>query len=192
MDKFLSVIFWFLLTMQNVFADEVPAGEALSLQVKDFVKQGVQTPSWFHVAGALLLVIALIYVTGWLYSKLSGINSIKFSKTDKELMNLNKFKIISTLALGQHRNLHVVEVNGKFMVIGATAQNISILKEFDKNDLMNQIKNIDDDTVEQNEEVKNLDEQLAVIYPEKQVTPVVPEEPQVEDAVLEDIYRKYL
>ncbi len=80
---------------------------------------------------SLLIVIGLIYLTAWMYKKLNIFNSSKLVKNDKSL-NLNKFKVISTQSLGANKNLHVVEINGKYLVLGSTANSINLIKEFDK------------------------------------------------------------
>lgn len=80
---------------------------------------------------SLIVVIGLIYLTAWIYKKLNNFNTQKLIKSDKEL-NLNKFKLLSTQSLGSNKNLHVVEINGKYLVIGSTANNINLIKEFDK------------------------------------------------------------
>ena len=89
---------------------------------------------------SLAIVIGLIYLTAWLYKKLNGFNSQKFTK-DIENLGLNKFKVIASQSLGAQKNLHVVEINGKYLVLGSTPNSINLLKEFDKNltDLKNSL-----------------------------------------------------
>ena len=81
---------------------------------------------------SLGIVIGLIYLTAWLYKKLNGFNSQKFTK-EIENLGLNKFKVIASQSLGSQKNLHVVEINGKYLVLGSTPNSINLLKEFDKN-----------------------------------------------------------
>ncbi len=85
-----------------------------------------------RAAISLLIVILLIYMTAWIYKKLNVFNFSKFTANDKQL-DINKFKLISTQSLGANKNLHVVEINGKYLVIGSTPNSINLIKEFDKN-----------------------------------------------------------
>lgn len=77
----------------------------------------------------LVFVICLIYLTGFIYQKLVGINT-KLNKKVLDIPDLNKAKIVSTTPTGQGQNLLVVEVNGKILLIGATPSNINLLREF--------------------------------------------------------------
>lgn len=80
---------------------------------------------------SLVIVIALIYITAWFYRKLGAFNKTKLNNETE--LDLNKFKLISTQPLGANKNLHVVEINGKYLVIGSTPNSINLIKEFDKN-----------------------------------------------------------
>lgn len=87
---------------------------------------------------SLAIVIGLIYVTAWLYKKLNCFNAQKFTK-EVEGADINKFKVLASQSLGANKNLHVVEINGKYLVLGSTQNNISLLKEFDKSLFDNKI-----------------------------------------------------
>lgn len=80
---------------------------------------------------SLLIVIGLIYLTAWAYKRLNIFNTSKLVKTQQQT-GMNKFKVISSQSLGANKNLHVVEINGKYLVLGSTQNNISLIKEFDK------------------------------------------------------------
>lgn len=96
---------------------------------------------------SLVFVIFLIYISGWIYQKLSYMNSKKiFQKID--LKTKNKPILLSGLSLGQNRNLHVVEVNNRIFLIGATPNNISLIKEItEENNIKNEIKNITENNI---------------------------------------------
>jgi len=79
---------------------------------------------------SLAIVIGLIYLTAFIYKRLSRFNATKFSKENKP--DLNKFKLVSSQPLGANKTLHVVEINGKYLVLGSTANSINLIKEFDK------------------------------------------------------------
>lgn len=78
---------------------------------------------------SLIIVLLLILAFAWVYARVKGINPTailtgKFSEKD-----LNKFNVLSTSTLGQGKDIHLVEINGKQLVIGSTANNINLLTE---------------------------------------------------------------
>lgn len=81
--------------------------------------------SWFAATGyvfsllvTFLLVLGLAYFTSrFLGQKMNG------------PAGLNQGKIHATLALGPNRAVYVVEIAGKYMVLGVTDQSISLLRE---------------------------------------------------------------
>ena len=83
---------------------------------------------------SLAIVIGLIYLTAFVYRRLSKFNTSRLSDNLKKVA-LNKFKIISSQPLGANKMLHVVEINGKYLVLGSTANSINLIKEFDKNSI---------------------------------------------------------
>lgn len=104
--------------------------------IKEIFRHGVLYESGIlRSVISLGIVIALIYLTAFLYKRLNKFNA-KLAG-DKNNAQLNKFKIISSQSLGANKNLHVVEINGKYLVLGSTANNITLIKEFDKNKIEN-------------------------------------------------------
>ena len=102
------------------------------------MKEAMQTdvagmPSLLNLVVAMVVVIGLIYATGFIYARLSRSDKFKLGLRSAEDFEKNKFTILSSLPLGQNKNLYSVEINNKILVIGATQQNITLLKEFDKN-----------------------------------------------------------
>jgi len=78
---------------------------------------------------SLIVVLLLILVFAWVYARVKGINPTailtgKFSEKD-----LNRFNVLSTSTLGQGKDIHLVEINGKQLVIGSTSNNINLLTE---------------------------------------------------------------
>ena len=78
---------------------------------------------------SLSIVILLIFIFAWVYARIKGINPTailtgKFSEKD-----LNTFNVLSSSTLGQGKDIHLVEINGKQLVIGSTANNINLLTE---------------------------------------------------------------
>lgn len=103
-------------------------------QDKKFEDTGSDFARTFSGLGVVLL---LIFVFAWVYAKVKGINPSailmgKFGEKD-----LNKFNVISTSTLGQGKDIHLVEINGKQLVIGSTANNINLLTEISPDEVEN-------------------------------------------------------
>ena len=130
MKKLISAIFIFLSFFLNsgaVFA---------AVSIPSAMKQAMQNevngmPSLFNLIVSMVIVIGMIYLTGFVYTKLSRYNQSKLGRRDRDFFEANKFQVLSSMPLGQNKNLYAVEINGKVLVVGVTAQNISLLKEFD-------------------------------------------------------------
>jgi flagellar biogenesis protein FliO len=75
--------------------------------------------------GALLVVLGLAVGGGWLLRRLSG---ARFGAAEAGPAGL---RLISTLSLGERRTLSVVSFGGRTLLIGSTAQTISLLAEAD-------------------------------------------------------------
>ncbi len=85
-------------------------------------------PGYFSVILSLVFVICLIYATGIIYNKLNNLGIKTFKAQNKEFKEDN-ITILSTTPLGANRTLHVVELNGKKMLIGASANSIHLIKD---------------------------------------------------------------
>lgn len=85
-------------------------------------------PSIISVVLSLVFVILLIYVTGIIYAKL---NKVGFKTLKKQQGDYAKshVAVVSTTALGNNKTLHVVELDGKRMLIGASASTIQLIKD---------------------------------------------------------------
>ncbi len=110
------------------FAMESPYS---SSEFQEVLKHDNYEPNYFTLIFGLIIVICLIYFTGYFYQKLIGVNS-KLNKNANGDDDFNKVKIISTTPLGQGKNIFVVEIKNKHLVLGATENQINLLKEFDK------------------------------------------------------------
>lgn len=83
------------------------------------------TSSWFATSGyilSLLLTFLLVLGLAYLTSRFLG----------KRMTSGGGFgsgKIYATLSLGPNRAIYVIEIAGKFMVLGVTEQNITMLNE---------------------------------------------------------------
>lgn len=85
-------------------------------------------PGYFSVFISLIFVICLVYVTGIAYNKLNNLG-IKTLKAQNKNFAEDKITIISTTPLGTNKTLHVVELNGKKMLIGASTNSIHLIKD---------------------------------------------------------------
>ena len=88
-------------------------------------------PNIISVVLSLIFVVLLIYCTGILYAKL---NKVGFKTLKKQQGELSKSQVavVSTTPLGNNKTLHVVELDGKRMLIGASSSAIQLIKELIK------------------------------------------------------------
>ncbi|TWR13704.1 flagellar biosynthetic protein FliO, partial [Xanthomonas vasicola] len=77
--------------------------------------QAPSSPSLFGAVFALLLVLALIVGLGWLLKRMPGSG---FRSTEG-------LRVVTSLAVGAKERVVVVEVNGKQLLLGVTANGIS-------------------------------------------------------------------
>lgn len=85
-------------------------------------------PSLISVVLSLLFVILLIYLTGIIYAKLNKVG-IKTLKSQQGSLAKSQVSVISTTQLGSNKTLHVVELDGKRMLIGASSSAIQLIKD---------------------------------------------------------------
>ena len=87
-----------------------------------------QEPNFFSMIFSLIFVILLIYVTGILYTKLNkfGVKALKGQQGD---VRASQVSVVSTTPLGNNKTLHVVELDGKRMLIGASSTAIQLIKD---------------------------------------------------------------
>lgn len=87
-----------------------------------------QEPNFLSMIFSLVFVILLIYATGILYTKLNkfGIKTLKKQVGENAASQVS---VISTTPLGANKTLHVVELDGKRMLIGASSNSIHLIKD---------------------------------------------------------------
>ena len=85
-------------------------------------------PSLISMVFSLIFVILLIYITGIIYTKL---NKLGFRTMKSQMKDLDdsRVAVISTTPLGNNRTLHVVELDGKRMLIGSSSGSIQLIKD---------------------------------------------------------------
>lgn len=87
------------------------------------VGQFADSSAVWRLVLALLLLVVLIPLVLWGLKKLQGLQH-KFVKSD--------IAVIATQTVGPKERLLLVEVAGKRLLLGATAHQITCLKEFDR------------------------------------------------------------
>lgn len=125
MKKYLFLIFAYMINIQCALSAEPAFGGDLdaSLKTSSNVDSSIGT-----VIFALIFVVCLIYITGIIYTRLNTIGAKTVKKQIKSC-KADNIIILSTMQLGQGKNLHVVETNGRKVLVGATATSINIIKD---------------------------------------------------------------
>lgn len=109
-----------------------PAQAATISGSSDVVAMGAQSignePSIISVVFSLAFVVLLIYLTGIIYAKLNkvGFKTLKRQQGD---FASSQVAVVSTTQLGNNKTLHVVELDGKRMLIGASSSTIQLIKD---------------------------------------------------------------
>ena len=109
-----------------------PAQAATVSSNADISTLGAQSignePSMISVVLSLIFVVLLIYLTGIIYAKLNkvGFKTLKRQQGD---FARSQVSVISTTQLGNNKTLHVVELDGKRMLIGASSSTIQLIKD---------------------------------------------------------------
>ena len=134
MKKFLLVLPLFLITSGMSYAVELP-----SVMKQTMAQDPIGMPGMVNLVLSMVIVIALIYATGWIYTKLNIINKDKLKKITSSQNDKERFSVLQSMPLGQQRHLYSIEMNGKILLIGSTPSHINLIKEFDKNEIVNEI-----------------------------------------------------
>ena len=136
-----------------------------AIEIPDAMKQTMAQevsgmPSLLNLVVSMILVIAMIYLTGWIYNKLNIVNKNKLKSLSNNDTDLKKFTVIQSMPLGQQRYIYTVEMAGKILLVGSTPSHINLLKEFSENDFVvqNTISNQKTDVSNEKENSVNIDE----------------------------------
>ena len=136
-----------------------------AIEIPDAMKQTMAQevsgmPSLLNLVVSMILVIAMIYLTGWIYNKLNIVNKNKLKSLTNNDTDLKKFTVIQSMPLGQQRYIYTVEMAGKILLVGSTPSHINLLKEFSENDfvMQNTISNQKTDVSNEKENSVNIDE----------------------------------
>ena len=109
------------------FCEEIVSSE--NQEINKAISQIAYEPNWFGLVFGLLMVIGLIYFTGFIYQKM-----IKVNLSNRKIDDI-RADIVSTTSLGQGRNLHVVKIGNKNILVGATQNTISYITDIKNNEL---------------------------------------------------------
>ena len=111
----------------------VPSPQKTQEEQKKFQKlreesqKNVSLFSPVKVFSNLITLLMIFIAIAWLYNKY-GKDYIAKAMVIKKVKQ-NAINVLSTAAIGQGKYLHIVEIDGEKILIGATANNISLLKE---------------------------------------------------------------
>ncbi len=94
-------------------------------EIKQALNNNMYEPNYFSLFFGLFVVISLVYITSYVYQKLI---KVKINQDDTDIY---KIDILSTTSLGQNKSLHIIKANGKCMLIGATQNNITFIKDIE-------------------------------------------------------------
>lgn len=159
MKKLILTLSFLLYTQNSVFAVDLPN------VMKQTMSHETGMPSLLNLVVSMILVIGLIYVTGWIYTKLNQINRDKLNRFNVKDSAANKFKILHSMPLGQQRHVYSVEINGKVLIIGSTPSHINLLKEFDsvcRNEVQSKSSYVEKEQEDNSDAVKEIKKSLDI------------------------------
>lgn len=113
-----------------VFTGNTAFSSVLPESMKSTMVHDYGMPSMFNLVFSMFFVIALIYLTGWVYQKLNLLNKKQVSKLSSDTKNV-RFNVLQSMSLGQQRQIYTIEMNGKILLVGSTPSQINLIKEFD-------------------------------------------------------------
>ena len=133
----------------------------LSLQVgycedlNKALKATTHAPNFFSVIGSLLFVVCLIYVAGFLHTKLTKFGTSTVKKNLKDFSDI-KATVLSTTPLDANKSLHVIEIGGKKMLIASSPNSVNLIKSLDEISLNNYSANESLSAVVTEEKIENI------------------------------------
>lgn len=93
----------------------------------------VGMPSLLNLVISMIVVIAMIYVTGFIYGKLNIVSRSKLNALTGADKEKHRFTVLQSMPLGQQRHIYSIEMDGKIFLVGSTPNQISLIKEFEQN-----------------------------------------------------------
>ena len=131
MKKVFLLLPLLLINKNMSYAVEIPSVMQQSMAQDPIGMSGI-----LNLVISMVVVIALIYATGWIYTKLNLINKDKLKKLTSAQTDKERFTVLQSMPLGQQRHLYSIEMNGKILLVGSTPSHINLIKEFDKSDII--------------------------------------------------------
>ena len=125
-------------TIMLFLLNSIVYAQATEDEIKNVLNNSTYEPNYWGMILGLFTVIAMIYLTGFLYQKLT-----KFNVVNKDAY-LNKAQVISTTSLGQGRNLHVVKIGNSACLLGSTQNNITYIKDVEIVELQEKERIVDE------------------------------------------------
>lgn len=105
---------------------------------------------------SLGVVLFIMLTLAWIYSRMKGITpntSLLLNKFNNT--KYNKIKILATSPLGQGKIIHLIDVNGKQLVIGSTNNNINLLSEIKPDEIEAFKAKIEEESLESDDSSEN-------------------------------------
>ena len=125
-------------TIMLFLLNSIVYAQATEDEIKNVLNNSTYEPNYWGMILGLFTVVAMIYLTGFLYQKLT-----KFNVVNKDAY-LNKAQVISTTSLGQGRNLHVVKIGNSACLLGSTQNNITYIKDVEIVELQEKERIVDE------------------------------------------------
>lgn len=114
-------LFIFLLFFYSTISNQIFAQEDLTTSLS----KNQWEPNYIGMFFGLFVVLGLVYLSAFIYQKLLKV------KISKNINSNISAEIISTTPLGQNKNLHIIKVQDEYILIGATSNNISYIKNIE-------------------------------------------------------------
>lgn len=180
MKKYLSIISIMIISTIHAVCFAI---DSVSPEVSQALKNQTAEPGLSQIMFALIVVVALIYITGLIYSKLNIVGA-KTVQNQLKNYDLSRVVVLSTTQLGPNKNLHVIELNSKRYLIGATPSSINLIRELEP---ASKLKNENDEEIL---EESSVDEAIDVLYGTEEEEPIL--QLKLEPVDEFDIHKKYL
>lgn len=145
---------------------------------------------------SLAIVLFLIFIFAWVYARLKGINPAAVLTGRFNEKDLNNFNVLTSSTLGQGKDIHLVEINGKQLVIGSTSSNINLLTEITPEEIeefktkKQQVKT-EEKPEENNEGFKEVLEEELYYQPEEEIDDIF-EDSDYYSLTHTEVYKEYI
>lgn len=141
---------------------DAPWKKADKVQSIDAAVKKDVAPYLGSIVGGLALVLLIIFIIWGLYMKFTGKGPVSGIASGNKNRKKFNFNLLSSATLGQGKDIHLVEINGKQIVIGSTANSINVLTELndEENEKLNQQLNSNSSKENEYDVQKNEDDTM--------------------------------